>query len=417
MATARFPAVQGLAIALALTSLIGSVSAADDDAALREKVLGLNNLTGNDPVEAQLKLLLADQPGTKKLLGVAVKVAKEKDQPLNYNAAYILARAAQEVKDIDSCEVLYRICADQATKLHSGQKLAQSFGGLIDLFYETKKFDKAVKLCKEFLELKGNETVDRLKPAVMERMIQSMTKQGKVDEALKLAQTLVEAEEEDKGWWALQLKAWVLRESEKFDKAAETYEMVVDRLKNDKTLKKEQKQRYVERNRYVLSGVYVDMKKIDKATEHLKALLELKPDDPTYNNDLGYIWADHDMNLDEAEKLIRKALEKDREKRKADPDYNAADDKDNSAYLDSMGWVLYKQKKYDEAKKYLVDATKDKDEGQHIEIYDHLGDVYKALGDKAEALKTYKKGVELAGTSKREQKKKDEVQKKIKDLQ
>lgn len=414
MAMARITALGVSAFLLA--GVCWPALAADDDA-LRDKILALNQFTGNDPIDGQVKVMVKDAAGTKKLFPVAVKLVKEKDSPVNYNAAYILGRSAHDLKDFDTCETLYRYCADEATKLHSGQKMVQSFGGLIDLYYDHKKYDKAVKLCKEFMDIGGNETVARLKPAVLERMIQSLARQGKYDDALKRVEELVKIEEEEKGWWALQLKGWVLREAEKLDDAAKTYEQVLDRLKEDKTLKKDQQNRYIERNRYLLSGVYVDLKKIDKASDHLKALLKDKPDDPTYNNDLGYIWADHDMNLDEAEKLIRKAIDEDRKKRKASPDFDADNDKDNSAYLDSLGWVLYKKKDYKEAKKALLEAVKDKDDGNHIEILDHLAEIHKALGEKAEAIAAWKKGIEVAGASKREQAKKAEVEKKLKELQ
>jgi len=415
MAIARLAALGGLCGLLLV--LANQAPAADEDAALRDKILALNNFTGSDPMDGEVKLLTKDAAGTKKLLPLAVKMVQEKDSPVNYNAAYILARAAQELKDYDAAEKLYKFCSDQAVKLESGNKMVQSFGGLIDLYYDNKKYDKAVKLCKEFMDIGGNETVARLKPAVLERMIQSLARQGKYDDALKRVDELVKIEEDDKGWWALQLKAWVLREAEKLSDAAKTYELVLDRLSGDKTLKNDQKAKYIERNRYVLSGVYVDLNKIDKAAEQLQTLLKEKPDDPTYNNDLGYIWADHDMNLDQAEKMIRKALEEDKKKRKASPEFNPDDDKDNAAYLDSLGWVLFKKKDYKEAKKYLVEATKDKDEGQHIDIYDHLGDVLKALGEKEQAIAAYKKGVEIAGPSKREQQRKETVEKKLKELQ
>ena len=82
------------------------------------------------------------------------------------------------------------------------------------------------------------------------------------------------------------------------------------------------------------------------AAADLKALLEKDPDNPGYNNDLGYIWADHDMNLAESEKLIRKALDEDRKQRlKEKPDAKPDEIKDNPSYLDSLGWVLFKEKK------------------------------------------------------------------------
>src|SRR5262249_14196810 len=87
--------------------------------------------------------------------------------------------------------------------------------------------------------------------------------------------------------------------------------------------------------------------------------------------------------------------------------------KDTAAYLDSLGWVLYKQKKHQESKKYLLEAIKDPD-GQHVEIFDHLGDVCLALGEKAEAVAAWKKGIAAAGPSKRERQRKAEVEKKVK---
>ena len=78
--------------------------------------------------------------------------------------------------------------------------------------------------------------------------------------------------------------------------------------------------------------------------------------------------------------------------------------------------MLYKKKKFQEAKPILLKAIEDKD-AQHIEIYDHLGDVHLALGEKMEAVSAWKKGVEAAGPSKREQERKTLVEKKIKEHQ
>jgi tetratricopeptide (TPR) repeat protein len=116
------------------------------------------------------------------------------------------------------------------------------------------------------------------------------------------------------------------------------------------------------------------------------------------------------MNLPEAEKMIRKAIE---EERKLKRKYKVEDEGDNAAYLDSLGWVLFKQGKAKEAKPYLLQAIKQK-EGQNVEIYDHLADVHLALGEKAEALAAWKKGIEVAGAGKRDQKRKAEVEKKLK---
>ena len=76
--------------------------AADDDKALREQVLALNQITGDEPMRGEVLTLVEDKAKTPKLLAEAVKMAGEKDQPLNYNAAYMLARTAQMLKDADA---------------------------------------------------------------------------------------------------------------------------------------------------------------------------------------------------------------------------------------------------------------------------------------------------------------------------
>ena len=215
-------------------------------------------------------------------------------------------------------------------------------------------------------------------------------------------------------WEDRELKGWVLREAGRYNEAAKVYEDVIERIGKDPDLTQEDKDRYTEINRYALSNILVEMKQIDKASEHMKWLLDRHPDEPGYYNDLGYIWADHGINLEEAEKLIRKALELDKKKRSAKPGFNAAKDRDRGAYLDSLGWVLFKQKKYEEAKKYLVEALKDPD-AQHIEIFDHLGDTYLILGQREAALDAWRRGLEVAGDDRREKERKAEVEKKIQD--
>ena len=167
--------------------------------------------------------------------------------------------------------------------------------------------------------------------------------------------------------------------------------------------------------------MYIDANLVDKATDVLKGLLKEDPDNPSYNNDLGYIWADHDMNLAESEKMIRKAIDLDKKKQAKDkPELKPEQIKANASYLDSLGWVLFKQKKYKEALPPLEEAVKT-DESQSIEIYDHLAVVQLALGDKAAAVESWKKGLAAweknvadGRTSKREEQKKIEVEKKLK---
>jgi len=64
----------------------------------------------------------------------------------------------------------------------------------------------------------------------------------------------------------------------------------------------------------------------------------------------------------------------------------------------------------------LLEAVK-QEEGEHVEIYDHIGDVYLALGEKDKAIEAWQKGIKCAPVSKRDEQRKRDVEKKIKKLQ
>jgi tetratricopeptide (TPR) repeat protein len=434
-----------LVLTFAALALAGTVRA-EDDKALRQQVLALNQVTGDDPLRGQILALVEDKANTPKLLAVAVKIAGEKDQPLNFNAGYILARTAQLLKDSDTTRAMYRVCIDQAKKLKSPTKLFDAYRGLIADYYIANKYDDALKICQEFLDLspeklaasddletpKYNDTLRRAQDLIRREQIQIYVKVGKLDEANKTVDAMLKKDPDDME--AMEVRALVQRESGDYTAAAKTYEEMIKKVNDaiDKVKKtdaaKEVKESFIKQfsadvrdYRYILSGLYIDAKDVNKAADELKTLIKEDPDNPSYNNDLGYVWADHDMNLAEAEKLIRKAIEDDKKKQaKEKPELKPEEVKANPSYLDSLGWVLFKEKKYKDALPPLLEAVKE-EEGKNIEIYDHLAEVHMALGDKAAALDAWKKGLEASkkrleevGPSKREQDKKVEVEKKIK---
>ena len=98
----------------------------------------------------------------------------------------------------------------------------------------------------------------------------------------------------------------------------------------------------------------------------LNTVMRRFEDNTSYLNDLGFIWADHDMKFEESEKLIRKALDLDKTAREKALKEGKIDEEtakqENAAYLDSLGWVLFKNKKYADAKKYLLESIKDDEE-------------------------------------------------------
>jgi tetratricopeptide (TPR) repeat protein len=116
-----------------------------------------------------------------------------------------------------------------------------------------------------------------------------------------------------------------------------------------------------------------------EAEKQFQKCLQLKPDFAGALNYLGYMWAEHDMKLDQARDLIEKAV-------KLEPK--------SAAYLDSLGWVLYKLRRPKEALEYLLKAIEFSEEPDAT-VFDHLGDIYAALNQRDKAREAWQKSVSL----------------------
>lgn len=105
------------------------------------------------------------------------------------------------------------------------------------------------------------------------------------------------------------------------------------------------------------------------AEADFKKALDLKPDQPQILNYLGYSWVDQGLNLDDAFRMLRKAVDL---------------SKNQDGYIiDSLGWAYFKLGRYDDARRELENAI-DLKPGDPV-INDHLGDAYWRVGRKLEA--------------------------------
>ncbi len=399
--------------------LNGSVLRGDDEKKdpLREELLKLNSVTGDDAQRDKLIALTKNKENAKKLVleaGKMVKEAKGKEHPFNYNGSLLIARLAHFNKQYDVAEPFYEHLIELSTKLKSGTKMVAAYEGLIDLYFENKKYSLVAETCDKYLDIMGGpEEFEGNKPFILERLIQAEAKLEKFDDALRRTEALIEADKG--GWYFIQLKGWVLREQGKLPAAIEAYTESLDAIDGNKAMKPEVKDRFKDRTRYILTGLYVDNKEVDKAAKQLQTLIKRNPDNPTYKNDLGFIWCDNDMNLEESEKLIKEALDLDKKaQEKAKKDGKIDEVVPNAAYLDSLGWVLFKQKKYKEALEPLKQASADAEDGAHLEIWDHLADCYMALGQKKDAIATWEKGLKYEDLSKRDTERRRKVSAKLK---
>lgn len=169
-------------------------------------------------------------------------------------------------------------------------------------------------------------------------------------------------------------EAWIHYHARNWDRAEALFQEVIEAYKSDPD-----SERLVRTSQFSLSNLYVQQGDMARGEQVLEEVLKEEPDNIQANNDLGYLWADEGKNLEQAKTMIEKAL---------------AAEPENPAYLDSMGWVLYRLEQYEEARKYLQQATEQKN-GEDSTIYDHLGDALDKLGEKDAAVKAWTKALEL----------------------
>lgn len=409
-----------MALVVAGIATVGQVSPGGADA---ERALALNQLTGTEAIRVRSKELVSDREAGKRVIDAAATLLEKAatgQAPFNANALLILGRAAFQLRRNDAGEKFLKAHVAEARALQSPSKILQGYNSLIFNLYEVGKFAECEKTCQELLDFNLPETADeeglvnKAKSNVFRRLLMCQARQGNLDKAEQALKRL-ERRGGLKPIGAADLRCRLLREAGKLEDTLKAYQALIDLVDNDEEIKeKDQKVEIIDDLKYSMTGVLMEMRKVDEATGILEALLKKEPDNPTYNNDLGYIWADNNRNLDKCEQMVRKAIEEDRKLRsKAKEKAGGEEPDDNASYLDSLGWVLYRKKKFVEALKPLEEASK-MEGGMNIEIYDHLADVLMALGRKDEARKAYSLGLELASASRRDQAKKLEVEKKIK---
>lgn len=113
---------------------------------------------------------------------------------------------------------------------------------------------------------------------------------------------------------------------------------------------------------------YERLKRWPEAETDFRKALELSPDQPLVLNYLGYSWVEQNTNLDEAFRMLRRAVEQ----------------QPTDGYIvDSLGWAYYRLGQYDKALQLMEKAVDLK--AADPTINDHLGDVYWRLGREREA--------------------------------
>ena len=223
---------------------------------------------------------------------------------------------------------------------------------LANLFEQMKQGEQAIAAYQQVpMTSPLREDADIQSALVLDRM-------GKSDQAMQRLSEIVAARPHDVD--ALSSLAGLQRSAKKYVEAEATYDRAIAAVgipqRENWTL-------------YYFRGICFERnKEWPKAEADFKKALELYPDQPLVLNYLGYSWVDQGINLEEAFKMLRRAVEL----------------QPNDGYIvDSLGWAHFKLGQFPEAAETLERAIALKPADPVLN--DHLGDAYWRVNRRTEA--------------------------------
>jgi tetratricopeptide (TPR) repeat protein len=161
------------------------------------------------------------------------------------------------------------------------------------------------------------------------------------------------------------LEAQLLQKHQRFQQAVDAYTRGLAVFEDDPALL------------YGRALAWERLARLDEAEADLRLMLMLDPDNADALNALGYALADRTERFAEAYELIRKALELRPE---------------NPAIIDSMGWVLFRMGRVEEALPHLRRAFELQ---RDAEVAAHLGEALWVQGQQDEARSIWRLGREI----------------------
>ena len=360
-----------------------AAASVDDDALALEEVRQAGKLRPEWDLaailEAQLLQAKAPAEAQARLAGYLQKYPGSREAGLNYARLLVLDKKLPEARAQfesllktfpDTPEVLYSVglLSVQLKDYDSGEKYLSQLlqtpfrdkNGvrftLGQLAEEKKDFPGALKWYSQ-IESGQQFIASRL------RYAQILAKQGKLDEARDFLRKVSAGGQQVQ---MLIAEAQLLREvnqnAEAFKVLNQALESQPDQpdLLYDRALTAEKIERY------------------DILEADLTKLISIKPDHAHAYNALGYSFAERNVRLDEAKKLIEKAI------------VLAPDD---LFIVDSLGWTYYRMGDYPRALEALRRAWKGRPDA---EIGAHLGEVLWVSGEQAEAERIWQEAVKNA---------------------
>lgn len=274
-----------------------------------------------------------------------------RENPDNPEAHFAVGLVAMQTNDMDSAKASFMKALELGhpeegnVRLYLGQ-LAEARGTLEEALNWYKSIDK------------GRMQFDaQLRTALV------LSKLGRMDEARAWLSRLAPSGNMER-LQIIQTEAQILREAKNYEGVFTVLSEALEKTPDSPELL------------YDRAMAAEKINRLDTLEKDLRRLIQLKPDYAHAYNALGYTLADRTTRIAEAIELLDKAL-------KLEPD--------DPFILDSMGWALFKAKRYGEAVVYLRRAHGAKPDP---EIAAHYGEALWMNGDREEARKVWKNGLQ-----------------------
>ncbi|BBK35469.1 hypothetical protein STAQ_05470 [Allostella sp. ATCC 35155] len=271
-------------------------------------------------------------------------------------ALFDVATAANQPQSRDLALIVIRL----TLALQPRHVLAQML--LADLFED---YDQPAAARRIYLEVAEDSP---LRWSARLRAASALDRMDRADEAVAELRKLIE-ERADRPEAALRLGD-ILRARSRFGEAVAAYDQGMSRIP-------EVEQRHW--SALYSRGIALERSKMwDRAEADFLKALELQPDQPYVLNYLAYSWVDRGLNLERSLAMLRKAVELRPE---------------DGYIVDSLGWVMYRMGRFEEAVKELERAV----ELRPLDavINDHLGDAYWRTGRRQEARVQWQRALTL----------------------
>jgi Flp pilus assembly protein TadD len=273
--------------------------------------------------------------------------------PQNPDVVYAVGLLAFQLKDYPAAEGYMKRVLGLNYRDHDGVRYL-----LGQIAEEQKQWPQAIQYY-EAIKASDHELPARMRTA------NAIAKQGKIDEALAYLRRVANEHPEDEAQLTV-AEAQILRDAHRHGDAFKLLSEALDKQPDQADIL------------YDLALTAEKLERFDLLEANLRKLIQLKPDHAHAYNALGYSFAERNLRLPEARKLVEKALE-------ISPE--------DFFIIDSLGWVLYREGDLKGAARELRRAYSGRPDA---EIGAHLGEVLWMLGERDEARRIWDESLKTA---------------------